>query len=457
MDVITFRNVWEMFRIKFVIDKKVSWDNFWALKDISFGIKKGETVGLIGENGAGKSTILKLIAGILHSDRGEINVTGRVAGLLELGAGFQPELTGRDNIYLNTSLFGLSDGETKNMYEKIVDFAALGKFIHAPVKCYSQGMFVRLAFAIAIHINPDILLIDDTLAVGDEFFQRKCVRKVFQLKERGTTIVFVSHDANMIQRLCSRVILLKEGRLIKDDAADKVIPLYTQMIGARGGVGILEKNFLKVVFNNGRVFLNWQDKLLTPNSAAYTVFFIANKWYSSLQADWKVEKESGNKLVATGKFYQLALTQTWKLELIDDYTIKWNIEMESQEPLEVQEGYINIMVANDYTRWCTTLEQGDFPPIIEKDRDWFPLIESNIRKDGIGVEKSAVSGNIIPSLIFQHLESPFSCDSQILNGDYFTNCRILQYKTAGLQNYSRNYGSCFPYFSGKIIVGDFSA
>ncbi len=200
MVVVQFKDVWEMYRIKFVIAGKSRPENFWALKGINFEVQKGEVLGIIGENGAGKSTILKLIAGMLKPDRGEVSVSGRVAGLLELGSGFQPELTGMENIRLIAALFGLKASQIQDKYDDIIHFASLGKFIHAPVKCYSQGMFVRLAFAIAVHVDPDIFLIDDTLAVGDEYFQRKCLKKIFEIKNQAKTIIFVSHDMAMLSR-----------------------------------------------------------------------------------------------------------------------------------------------------------------------------------------------------------------------------------------------------------------
>jgi ABC-type polysaccharide/polyol phosphate transport system ATPase subunit len=452
MAIIEFSDVWEMYRIKFVIDGKASWENFWALKDISFKIGKGETLGIVGENGAGKSTILKLIAGMMKPDRGKVEVLDRVSGLLELGAGFQPELTGRENLYLNAGLFGLTKNQIDEKYEEIVNFANIGKFINAPVKCYSQGMFVRLAFGIAIHMDPDILLIDDTLAVGDEYFQRKCIKKIFQIKEQNKAIIFVTHDMNMLSRLCKRALFLKDGRIIKDGLINGVVPLYTQMIGTRKGVGILERPPLNLVFNNGQFFLNWQDKLLTPNSGAYTVFRIANKWYSSLQADWEVKREDENKLIATGKFYQLALTQIWRLELTNDYAVKWDIEMELKEPLEIQEGCTNIMLTNEYARWFTTLEKGKFPLINDKDKNWQELVKSNISRNSIGVEARENSGSKIPSLAFEHSNPLYQNQAHILNTDYLVNCRVLQYKTLGLQNYSAIQANRFIYFSGKIIL-----
>jgi len=332
MDFIELKNVWEMYRIKFITDGKVSWDNFWALKDVSFKVKKGEAIGIIGENGAGKSTILKLIAGMIRPDRGELNLRAKVSGLLELGAGFQPELTGRENIYLSGSLFGLTQAQIDKKYDEIEKFASLGKFINAPVKCYSQGMFVRLAFSIAIHMDPDVLLIDDILMVGDEYYQGRCIKKIFQLKEQGKTIVFVTHDMNMLRRLCKRTIMLKEGRIVKDGLTEDVIPLYSQMVGAKEGVGSLMKGDLTAVFNNGRLFLNWKDVLLTPHSGVHTSFRIGERWRDSSQAYWEVEKESDESLTATGTFYQLGLTQTWRLQITKDGKIRCDIEIDSKDP-----------------------------------------------------------------------------------------------------------------------------
>ena len=452
MDLIQFKNTWEMYRIKFIVDGRASWDNFWALKDINFKVGKGEALGIIGENGSGKSTVLKLIMGMLRPDRGAVSVSGKVSGLLELGAGFQPELTGRENVFLNAKFFGLSQSQIEERYEDIVNFASLGKFINATVKSYSQGMFVRLAFAIAIHMDPDILLIDDTLSVGDEFFQRKCVKKIFELKELGKTIVFVTHDMNMLQRLCERAILLKDGRMIKDDLTKNVIPLYTQMVGLKEGVGTLKKKDLNAVFNNGRLFVNWKGKLLTPHSGIYTVFRFMDKWHSSLQASWEVEKNEGDKLVATGKLYQLDLTQIWKIELMDTGGIKLDIELESEGAFEIQEGCTNIMLSNEYAQWFTASERGGFPSLGEQDREWYALLEGNAIRKCIGVRSEKNTGKEIPSLAFEQSGCMTHTYGQIWNTDYFTNSRVLQCKNVGFQNYSGNEEESRVYFSGKILI-----
>jgi homopolymeric O-antigen transport system ATP-binding protein len=178
----------------------------WALRNVSFGIERGETVGLIGSNGAGKSTALKLISRVVLPNEGQITVGGRVAALLELGSGFHPELSGRDNIYLSGALSGMGRAEMSGKYEAIVDFAELADFIETPVKHYSSGMFARLAFAVSVHIDPEVLLVDEALAVGDHAFQRKCLDRIAEMTQRGVTICMVSHSAEIVRTMCSRAI-----------------------------------------------------------------------------------------------------------------------------------------------------------------------------------------------------------------------------------------------------------
>ncbi len=186
---------------------------FWALKDINLEIKAGETVGIMGPNGSGKSTLLKLIAGVSRPTVGKIEVKGRVAPLIELAAGFHPELTGRENVHLNGIILGMSRKEVDAKFDEIVDFAELWDFIDSPVKHYSTGMYLRLAFSVAIHTNPDILLLDEILAVGDEQFQAKCLKKIDEYIKKGTTMLFVSHDAKLVHRICSRTVTLQGGHL----------------------------------------------------------------------------------------------------------------------------------------------------------------------------------------------------------------------------------------------------
>jgi lipopolysaccharide transport system ATP-binding protein len=211
-------------------DKKVASpadEEFWALKDLSFEIKRGERVGIIGRNGAGKSTLLKVLSRITEPTTGRINLNGRVASLLEVGTGFHPELTGRENIYLNGAVLGMSKVEIKRKFDEIVDFAEVENFLDTPVKRYSSGMYVRLAFAVAAHLEPEILIVDEVLAVGDIQFQKKCLGKMENLSEsNGRTLLFVSHNMDAIQRLCSRCLMMENGRLVIDNDTSDAIKKY---------------------------------------------------------------------------------------------------------------------------------------------------------------------------------------------------------------------------------------
>ncbi len=205
-------------------------NNFTALSDISFEIKKGEVVGIIGPNGSGKSTILKLVAGVMSPSRGKVTVEGKVSPLIELGAGFHPELTGRENIYLNGAILGLKRKEIERQLDDIIKFAELEDFINQPVKHYSSGMYMRLGFSIAIHVRPEILIVDEILAVGDTAFQDKCFRKMEEFKkDQNVTILFVSHNLKQVEDFCTRVIYLNHSKIISDGEPAKVISKYSKI------------------------------------------------------------------------------------------------------------------------------------------------------------------------------------------------------------------------------------
>ena len=206
---------------------------FWALREISFEIERGTTTGIVGPNGSGKSTLLQIITGTLEPTHGSVSVNGRVAALLELGAGFNLEFTGLENIYMNAALMGFSRRETKARLSDIERFAEIGDFVHQPVKTYSSGMYVRLAFAVAVNTDPDILVVDEALSVGDTIFQHRCVRRIKEMQERGTTILFVSHEPTLVRALCSRAILLSGGQMIADGTPMEVLNRYQRVIMAR--------------------------------------------------------------------------------------------------------------------------------------------------------------------------------------------------------------------------------
>ena len=221
-------------RVSRVIGKpaKQYFSEFWALRNVSFEIKKGETVGIVGRNGSGKSTLLQMICGTLTPTNGDIQTYGRVAALLELGSGFNPEFTGRENVYLNASVLGLSTSEIDQRFDAILDFAEIGPFIERPLKTYSSGMIVRLAFAVAINVDPEILVVDEALSVGDELFQRKCFSRIESIKAEGATILFVSHSGGTIVDLCDRAILLDSGERLATGTPKKIVASYQRLLYA---------------------------------------------------------------------------------------------------------------------------------------------------------------------------------------------------------------------------------
>jgi ABC-2 type transport system ATP-binding protein len=206
-------------------------DDFWALRDINLSISKGTTVGLIGRNGSGKSTLLKIISRILYPTDGQVRVNGRVSTLLELGAGFHPDYTGRENIFLNASILGFSRKDIKEQLDDIIAFADLGDFIDNPVRNYSTGMYMRLGFSVAVHVKPDILLVDEVLAVGDLAFQDKCMQKIKEMQQRGVTIIFVSHAPKQVEKLCDHAVWLDSGEVRMQGPAPGVTNSYAAFMG----------------------------------------------------------------------------------------------------------------------------------------------------------------------------------------------------------------------------------
>ncbi|MBC7249632.1 MAG: ABC transporter ATP-binding protein [Anaerolineae bacterium] len=274
----------------------------WALDGVSFEVGAGETLGLIGPNGAGKTTILKLLSRVTRPTSGHIAVKGRLSALIELGAGFHPDLTGRENIYLNGAILGLKKQEIDRKFEQIVDFAELGDFIDTPVKRYSSGMYVRLGFAVAAHVDPDVLLIDEVLAVGDYMFKDKCVQRINEFREAGKTMVIVSHNKEMIQKLCTRTIFLNEGQVVYQGDTQKALDLYHtgyaggtlrtgKQLGERGNA-IREMQITKVVLLDGKG--QERNSFLTAEPMVVQIHFRANAsvddpvFYSRIREGYRV-------------------------------------------------------------------------------------------------------------------------------------------------------------------------
>jgi teichoic acid transport system ATP-binding protein len=245
--------------------KKKRYKEHYALRNVSFDVKRGEAVGIIGTNGSGKSTVLKIITGVLNPTSGSVEIDGRVSALLELGAGFNMEYTGLENVYLNGTMIGFSREEIDAKLQDILDFADIGEFIHQPVKSYSSGMFVRLAFAVAINIDPEILIVDEALSVGDVFFQTKCYKKFEEFKEQGKTIVFVSHDLSSISKYCDRVVLLNKGEKRAEGSPKDMVNLYKKILVGVDG----KKEFQKSAQTAGETVC-WKDSFqLNPDVNEY--------------------------------------------------------------------------------------------------------------------------------------------------------------------------------------------
>lgn len=266
-----------------------SQEEFYALRDVSFEIKQGDRVGIIGRNGAGKSTLLKILSRITEPSSGRVTIDGRVASLLEVGTGFHPELTGRENIYLNGAILGMSRVDIKRRFDEIVSFAEVEKFLDTPVKRYSSGMYVRLAFAVAAHLEPEILVIDEVLAVGDSQFQKKCLGKMEDVGREGRTLLFVSHNITAIRALCSRALLLKQGQLISDDLVVESVSKYLSEL--RDNVIVQEWTDGNTAPHNGSVVLR---KISVCDDDGLPLEHIYTDASFSLMIDYEIKSEGSS-------------------------------------------------------------------------------------------------------------------------------------------------------------------
>ncbi len=300
-------------------------EEFWALKDINIDVNYGEKIGIIGCNGSGKSTILKIISRITEPTTGEIKVDGRIVPLLEVGTGFHPELTGRENIHLNGSILGMSRNEINKKFDEIVDFAEVEKFLDTPVKKYSSGMYVRLAFAVAANLNAEILLIDEVLAVGDIEFQKKCIGKMETISNEGKTIIFISHNMSAIKRFCSRCLVLSKGRILIDSATDDAVSVYQssiknyQLSTERGLRETFNKNIfiksVKIYDLNHKECCNFKynDKFIIKLEIQN------NNFGSNFYAEFRVWGENGNfiSVGSSGAFHNIYYNKNVKYIYIE--------------------------------------------------------------------------------------------------------------------------------------------
>jgi len=280
---------------------------FWAVDDVSFEVERGETLGLIGPNGSGKTTLLKMLNGIFWPDKGKITVKGRVGALIEVGAGFHPMLTGRENIYVNAAILGMSKAETQAKFDSIVEFADIGDFLDTSVKHYSSGMFVRLGFAVAVHCEPDVLLVDEVLAVGDEGFQTKCFNKIGELREAGITTILVSHNMHTISNFAGKAVLLQNGRATYYDNTAQAIKTYNKLFLLNGEA---DHNWEIQTLHEGNNNISFNTRInktvLTPgDDITLLIDYAATKEYRDVEIDVVLlsSSESGMYFQATNKAY----------------------------------------------------------------------------------------------------------------------------------------------------------
>lgn len=301
----------DRFKESLGLTKTKRYKEHYALHNLSFSVNKGECVGIIGTNGAGKSTILKIITGVLNPTEGNVDINGRISALLELGAGFNSEYTGLENVYLNGTMIGFTREEIDQKLDEILSFADIGEFINQPVKTYSSGMFVRLAFAVAINIDPEILIVDEALSVGDVFFQAKCFHKFEEFKKMGKTIVFVSHDLGSVNKYCDRVVLLDKGRKYSEGNPKEMIDLYKKIM-ATGGTATEEKpeDIEEVVIDNTEI---WKSKMVeNPNCSVY-----GNGWADII--DYCITNEQGQitNILSKGEKFSVKLKVRFNHDISD--------------------------------------------------------------------------------------------------------------------------------------------
>ena len=399
-------------------------ETFWALQDISLEIEKGESIGIIGENGSGKSTLLRILTGVTVPTTGTKQVRGRIGSLLELGAGFHPYLTGKENIFLNAAILGMKKSRVKELFPQIVDFADIGKFIDTPVSTYSDGMYLRLGFSVAVHLDVDVLIVDEVLAVGDEEFQHKCLVKVNELLSQGKSLVIVSHDLNLIRTVCNKVGWLHGGKFIGFGNPNQMTGQYLLDVSKRQGMAIIDNFPLTVVFQKGKLLIFWHGIELTKNLCGYTSLFSIGSWQDSTQAQWKVT-HTGNKITATGTWFKIPVIQTWKIE-VGKNNIMWQINLEVTEPFRIDHETINLMLSENFTNWQMYNKKDQFPS--EFSSDFWSRSIQDTEKPSISLFSLNSQQGYLPKISFL-LDSPSNnFIGVVANTDRFYRARVIQYE-----------------------------
>ncbi len=412
--------------LKFLMGKPLVNVDFWALKDINLTVRAGESVGIIGENGSGKSTLLKILSRVTDPTEGTYWIEGRLSSLLELGAGFHPYLTGRENVFLNGAILGMSRRYIHSVFDKIVEFSGLEKFIDTPVQNYSSGMYIRLGFSIAVHLDPDILVVDEVLSVGDEEFQRKSKAKILEFKDKGKTILFVSHDLSTVRDICDRICWLKEGRIHAMGDKETVTSRYLAYVGARMGFRTLSRGPLSLIFERGKLILFRRGIELTKNCCGFTENYAHGIAHGSMQAEWKIVDHSDTFIEAEGTWNVLPVRQRWRIELISENRLEWHIRTEISADVLLNYTSVNLMLSNRYEKWITETEEGDFPPDFHA--EFGQRIVGVGQKEGRVGAKGIKTGSIIlPSVYLGLQTNDGDYAGQVTNTDRNLMSRTLQF------------------------------
>ena len=356
---------------------------FWALQDVSFQVMKGETMGIIGRNGAGKSTLLQIICGTLTPTGGQVQVNGRVAALLELGAGFNPEFTGRENVYMNGAIMGLSRQDVDDRFDRVAAFADIGDFIEQPVKTYSSGMYVRLAFASAINVDPDILIVDEALSVGDMFFQAKCMARMRQMMEAGVTVLFVSHDTGSVKSLCQRGVFFEKGQLQKIGKASEVVASYISVV--HGDMNQELKLQLQENIKNTQKSINSQKGKLDDevfNNSIISEIFVSTDREAKLAEGASRYGEGGAKILDI-KLLNSQHYPTEQLDLKEDFTIQASIIFDKNLPTFCFGYLVRDIKGIDIIGTVTSIEKVHMPAVTEGEVYVVEMKATNMLNAGI--------------------------------------------------------------------------
>lgn len=394
-----------------------------VLADISLSVGAGESLGIIGGNGSGKSTLLKILAGVTLPTTGEVRVHGRVASLLELGAGFHPMLTGRENVYLNASILGLRRHEVDAVFDDIVAFSGIGEFIDQPVDTYSSGMYVRIAFSVAVHANPDIFLVDEVLAVGDEAFQRSCRRKIGELKEAGKTIVFVSHDLGIVNALCDRVVLLSQGQMIARDTPQEAIDYYLRQIGHAGGIHRMTGKRSEAIFSHGHLSLFHDGQEINAPNGINMLLRAFDQLHATTEADWKVTDSGPDHFRAEGVLSRMPATAVWEGRLENDvFTLKAALTV--HQPCVIDAVLVEMHLSTALSRFHLGAGTLDAPSIPPTALDAISLTQPDAGcRNVIGVDPEGVAPPF--AVAFTPRDPLFTVE--LLNTDYLTGARNLAF------------------------------